>query len=665
MPVIVDQRGNPLSMRSTAFEGADRAGRELASWNPGGFSADGALLPELETLRDRTEDMIRNHGIASGAVQTHLDNVVGSGLLLDARPDRRALGLKNDERADEMDEFENMVEAKFENYAEDAGCYVDASRRMRFSDMCAQAYRSYLTSFEIVGTAEWLRRPGTKYRTAIQMIDPKRLSNPQGKSDDDFLRAGVAMDGMGAPVGYWIASRLDADRMMTTRSTEWKFVPRETQWGRQMVLHVYDVDKAGQSRGKNGIVSVLAKMKMLEKFEQATLQAAILNAMYAAVIESSLDWQTVAAAVGAGDPANDPTLNYLTNVTEYHKEGNVRYNGAKVMHLFPGEKFNLLTPEHPGANFSSFEEATLRYIARGFNLTYEQLSGDYSKTNYSSARAAMLEAWRFFNGKQYYVAGRFASMIYQLWFEEAVERGEIVLPSGLPDFYDAKSAWTRCTWVGPGRGHIDPLKEANATKVEMSMGLTTLQIEAGVRGRRWQDLVDQRAQEDRYMRKRGIDPASLRGPTPVPQPPDVQQVDADGKPIGDPEGGDGGTPEGQEGRQGVVPAQQAGPVVVASAVDSSGMHELAAAIIESSRSAVEAAAVQPPTIVMAPTINVHMNQDDGDDAEEAAQRTAVVVADAVANAMTAQFAKPQIIVRDEKGRAIGTQRVDRIEGAAA
>lgn len=518
---LLDHNGRPMAYH-TAHEAADRSSLELGTWNAHSYSPDRALLPELETLRDRTKDMIRNHGIASGAVQTHLDNIVGAGLLLDARPDRRALGLKDDERADEMDDFEDQIESKWDNYSEDLCCYIDASRRSRFSGLLAQGYRSYLTSFEILATSEWIKRRGYPYSTAVQMIDPARLSNPTGAQDNQFLRAGVKLGTMGDPSGYWIASCVGGDYTGALGNMrEWKMVPRETPWGRQLVMHIYDNDEPGQSRGKNGIVSVLAKMKMLEKFEQATLQAAILNAMYAATIESSLDWASVANAMGGGDPANDPTLAYMANQADFHKEGNVRYSGVKIPHLMPGEKLELQSPEHPSANFASFEEATLRYIAAGFGLTYEQLSKDYSKTNYSSARAAMLESWQFFNSKQYHVAGKFSSMVYALWFEEAVERGEIVLPSGLPDFYDAKAAWIKADWIGPGRGHIDPLKGANATKVELSMGLTTMSIEAAQRGRRWQSLIDQAAQEERYMRRRGIDPARFRGVTPVAQPPDV------------------------------------------------------------------------------------------------------------------------------------------------
>ena len=36
-----------------------------------------------------------------------------------------------------------------------------------------------------------------------------------------------------------------------------------------------------------------------------------------------------------------------------------------------------------------FEQSLLRYIAAALGVSYEQLSKDYSQTNYSSARAAM------------------------------------------------------------------------------------------------------------------------------------------------------------------------------------------------------------------------------------------------------------------------------------
>jgi capsid protein len=62
-------------------------------------SPDSDLLEELPTLVSRSRDLARNHGVASGAIQTLVDNVVGTGLRLSALPDYKALG-KDKEWAD-------------------------------------------------------------------------------------------------------------------------------------------------------------------------------------------------------------------------------------------------------------------------------------------------------------------------------------------------------------------------------------------------------------------------------------------------------------------------------------------------------------------------------------------------------------------------------------
>lgn len=516
--MILDSSGRPFRM--VAHEAASRTSNELASWNASLLSADAAWLPEREQIVARTQDIIRNNGIASGAVQIHLDNVIGAGLQLSAKPDAEALGLTEDQAA----ELEGQLETKWRQWAYDIDCYCDAARTTNFCGLLSQSYRSYLTQFEILATGEWL--PGRSpyaYATAIQIVDPNRLSTPQGMSDNDVMRAGVEFDAMGAPIAYHVSTEHTISPFLSNSIMKWTRIPRETSWGRTRVIHIFDIEQPGQSRGKNGIVSVLSKLKMLERFEKATLQAAILNAVYAAFIKSPLDWASVGAGIGVVDSDQDPTRKYLEQRMEFHQESKIRVDGVQVPHLYPGEEFEFQSAKHPTAAFEAFESAVLRFVASGFGLTYEQLARDYSKTNYSSARAAMLEAWRFFHGKQQMIAGRFARLVYALWLEEAIDRGDIKLPAGAPSFYEAKTAYCRSEWIGPGRGHIDPLKEANADKVRYSMGITTLEELCAQQGRDWREVLKQRREEERYMRSLGMDPASLNGPTPVPQPPDAPE----------------------------------------------------------------------------------------------------------------------------------------------
>lgn len=506
-PVIVDASGQPLRARADSFRsvhaGADRMDPDLLSWNPSLQSADAEILPEWGSLVARTRDLVRNFGFASGAVQTHLDNVIGAGLRLNARPDWRALGLS----AQWADDWARGVEAHWRQWSDDLDFTSDYSRRLNFAGLLGQAYRSYLTSSEIVATIEWSPQRNVRYATCVQMVQPERLSNPSGMSGGATLRAGVRMDARGAPIGYYIRNTHPADvGYASVGAPQWAYVPAYTPWGRRRVLHVYDVETPGQTRGKSGFASVLKKMRVMDKFEAATLQAATINAMYSAVIESDLGTAGVADALG-GDPIDA----YMKSKAAWSKQaGAVQFDGARVTHLLPGEKFNLQAPQHPSAAFSEFESATLRHIAAGLNLSYEQLSRDYSKTNYSSARASLLEAWKFFTSRRAQIASRFAGQIYAAWLEEAISLGDVEIPPGAPDFYDARSAWCRAEWIGAPKGHIDELKEMQARRVSYALCTTTLEKLCAEQGLDWEEVLEQRAREKTRMQDLGLNIASLQ-----------------------------------------------------------------------------------------------------------------------------------------------------------
>lgn len=497
---LLDAAGRPLAPSASAGgHAAARFGRELASWTPSLRSPDAELLPDLNTLQARTHDLSRNYALVAGGMQVQLDNIIGAGLKLCAKPDYRALGLN----ADWAEEWSRQTESKWRLYAEDLDCYCDASRQQPLAGLIVLAYRSYLTTGEILATAEWLRRHPARYATAIQIVDPARLSNPYGLTDNGSVRAGVELDHYGAAQGYHIRSALPSDARFGADTCTWKRVARETKWGRAQVIHLFEPERPGQTRGKAGIVAGLAKAKMLEKFQGVSLEAAIVNAMYAAVIESEFNYTQVAEAMGGGDPASMATT-VLGAQAGFHEAAPVKLDGVKIPHLYPGESLKFMPANNPGPNYAEFEKSTLRHLAASLGISYEQLARDYSETNYSGARAGMIEAWKFFSSRRKQVAGRLATLIYALWLEEAIDRGDVELPAGAPDFYTAKTAWCRCDWIGPGKGHIDPLKEAKADQLEMQMGTLTLEEACAERGQDWEDTLEQIARERKRMQELGI-----------------------------------------------------------------------------------------------------------------------------------------------------------------
>ena len=70
-----------------------------------------------------------------------------------------------------------------------------------------------------------------------------------------------------------------------------------------------------------------------------------------------------------------------------------------------------------------------------------------------------------------------------------------------PDFYENRYAYTRCKWIGPGRGWVDPVKEAQACQIRMDIGLSTLEAECAGQGLDWEEVLEQRAREKERMKK--------------------------------------------------------------------------------------------------------------------------------------------------------------------
>jgi lambda family phage portal protein len=158
---------------------------------------------------------------------------------------------------------------------------------------------------------------------------------------------------------------------------------------------------------------------------------------------------------------------------------------------------------------TEFEQSLLRYIAANLGVSYEQLSRDYTQTNYSSARAAMTETWKFMQSRKRMVADRFASIVYRLWLEEAINKKII---TSLPTRFRTDTSWlyepqaldaiSSCDWIGASRGQIDELKETQAAVLRLKYGLSTREDELARLGKDWRAGFKQLAREkklaDRY-----------------------------------------------------------------------------------------------------------------------------------------------------------------------
>lgn len=485
-PKILDRNGNPLRAQDSQYFAASRSARELYSWNPALVSADEDLLDEQSTIVSRSRDLTRNHGVAAGAQQTYADNIVGTGLRLSSKPDYRLLG-KSKEWATE---WSANVEALWRTFADSLD--FDAARSMTFGQMTAQQFMTWFNNGEILAIPLWLKnRPGAKWSTAIQSIDPDRLCNPNAVLNSTTMRNGVEINSLGEPIAYHIRKTHPGDGLMNLGAPQdWERIPARTNFGRLRVIHGFRRERPGQSRGRPIMAPIMGSFRMLDHYQRTELQSAVVTSMIAAFIETPLNGEQVADLFGGN------VQDYLTDRSEH----TVQLKGGAVLPLYPGDKLSPFTPQRNSEAFASFVESMLRHIATGLNIPYELLYKDFSKTTYSSARAALLEAWRFFITCRHWLSTYWAQPIYELWLEEAIASGLVEAPG----FYDNRAAYCRAKWIGPGRGFIDPVKEIEAAKIRMEAGISTLEDECADQGKDWEEVLEQRAREIEKMKELGI-----------------------------------------------------------------------------------------------------------------------------------------------------------------
>src|SRR5690606_21606704 len=120
-------------------------------------------------------------------------------------------------------------------------------------------------------------------------------------------------------------------------------VPVRKPWGRLMMLHIVEQLLPDQSRGISDMVSILKEMRMTKKFHEITLQNAVVNATFAAAIESELPPDQAFEQIGAGasDTENPLTMAQamLQQIAEYTGGArNMTIDGVKIPHLYPNTK---------------------------------------------------------------------------------------------------------------------------------------------------------------------------------------------------------------------------------------------------------------------------------------------------------------------------------------
>lgn len=446
--------------------------------------------------------------------------VVGSHLRVSATPDWRQFGMTREQGVAWTREWSRKAESLFHSWAYDRRKLCDGEGHDTFGGMMQMAFRNLTGpdgefAMVIQYDKQRARRYGTPWGTFINVIDPQRISTPFDAdwANNPNVFDGRLLDANGRMIGFWV-EKPTSEKLFSP--VQHVFVPRETKTGRPMGVHWFAKHRGAAQRGITQMVNTLKRQQMLDRFDSATLGAAVVAAAMATYIKTKKSAEAVAADLAPGSAAPDP--GGLIAKPDFYKKLNLRIGGNRIPVLDTDDEIEIAAANRQTRDPTSFRNGYLREFAAVLGIDFEQFSGNYSETNYSSARSALVNIWRgiISERNQFCYAG--PALCYDAVLEEAIVTGRLPLAPGhtIDDFYLYREAYTRCQWTGPGMGWVDPKKEAEAVQLRLdpTMPVSTLAIEAGNQGLTADELIEQRADEMELMKEAGL----IQDPPPQPSP---------------------------------------------------------------------------------------------------------------------------------------------------
>lgn len=464
-----------MRVQETQFRiGANRGAtshRGNSGWLTDGGSANADINDDLPTLRARSRDLIANDGRAQGVMKTLVTSVVGAGINPLPSLDHEALGI-SEGRAREIEKEMKMI---FLAWNKDA----DASRRLNFFGLQRQAYRSKKTNGEYIYLPQMVRRPGRRFQFCLHGIESDRLSTPGAKIKGKVY-AGVRVGRFNEPIGYYIQSSHPGEDTIDfrTRLTH-KFIRAEDSKGRKRVLHGFDVERSGQTHGKPSFSAVLDEFHDLDEYREAERYAMRLGACIGLIINDL-----------EGDGSGE-----LTTVDGKQIEGmepGMIWRGSNL-------EISQVNPMRPGSNFQPFIRDIDQTIGVSQGIGYELASKYFGDANYSTLRAAYIEARRYYRVEQEDLVHFLCQPSWEWLMEEAFLSGAL----DLPNFHELKHFWLAVDWTPQPFDWVDPDKEISAAIKGIRNGLTTRQKEMKGSGE-WSVMATQLGAEEKILAGHGL-----------------------------------------------------------------------------------------------------------------------------------------------------------------
>lgn len=439
-------------------------GRRMAGWNPPASGPNRAIAG-LQTIRDRARDSSRNDWSGASGVQKWTTNLIGIGItprfkrVLDKKRKQEIIDLMNDHWAE-----------------------CDADGVLNYFGLQTLAVRSWLDSGEVfVRRRARFADEGLVLPVQYQVIEADMVplldaDTYNGLPAGNKIRSGIEFNKRGRRIAYWVYKEHPGDNTGGSVSADGLVRVAASD-----MIHVFEPIRPGQLRGVSMLAPILARLRNIENYDDATLTRQQLANLVVAFITRKLPALT-----------GDEELDGLTGQPFDHGSDGTPLVGLQpglVQELDDGQGVEWSNPPEAGTNYSDYMRTQHLGTAAASGLPYEVFSGDIKDVSDRTLRVIINEFRRHAEQRQWQI------IIPQFCQKTLVWGVDAAVLAGKIDFDEADSV-RRVEWAPHGWAHIHPVQDPQGKKLEVDAGFRSRSSVIGERGED-PDMVDEERAADR------------------------------------------------------------------------------------------------------------------------------------------------------------------------
>ena len=432
--------------------------RLSSDWQPAYGTAEQLATGSRDIIRGRARAAEMNSDLAESAVIALLRNVIGTGIIPQAKVRNRNGKLNND--------LNKKIEKAWAKWAEPEN--ADLRGISNFYELQEMALRRMVYDGEILVNKT---SQGSYLPLSIQLIEAENIGAVSITNGKNNIINGVEVTEHGRPVAYHV-SQTDP---MGLRSFD------TVRLSTDQAFLLFKPKRPSQIRGISLLALVLRRIHDIDEYMDADLIAARVAACFSVFVTSQNSARQ--SAILPRDKKGRP---------------NITMAPGMVRHLSPGESIEFADPKRNAGTASEYSATQTRRIASGLGMSADIVARNISG-NFSAARQNLLEDQKTFRQVQKFVITHFCMPIWKAFIDALYLAGE--LPS---DYLANKDKYQEVAWLAPGWSWIDPVKEVNANKEAIKSGLTTLEDVCASSGRDWEEVLEQRKLEQDRAKELGV-----------------------------------------------------------------------------------------------------------------------------------------------------------------